>query len=120
MLKIKSTQLEAFAAINREIFIEKLILLLRTEFESAENISDEEFKRVIPIQINRANRYLIFLDVNIAKYVISAFLMGEEFDEKFNGAKKILEQIRVHENKKTEELEEWTLQIFENLENNND
>ncbi len=113
---VKNFQFETFSNLNKNLFIKRIIALLRTEFESASEIPDDEFKVAITNQIEMANQYGIQIQSNIAKYIITAFLMGEEFDKNFEGARKILENNSFDENEKIASLEEWTLQVFEVLE----
>lgn len=113
---IKNQQFDAFVNPNKKEFIKRMMSLLREEFESAAQIPDDEFKAIITNQIKRANNYGVKIETNIAKYIITAFLMGIDFDKNFTGARKILDNNTVDETNKISSLEEWTLQVFENIE----
>lgn len=113
---VSNKQLEAISGASKERFIDRMASLLKAEFGDAASMPDQSLRAVLKTLISKAQGYGLIVQANIAKYIIVAFLMGEQFDTDFNRARKILSNKGFSENLKMEALQEWTLLVFEQLE----
>ena len=89
--------------------------ILLTHFPDAAAVPDAEMARSIRRQISQAERYGFITHQDIATYVISAWLLGEDFDTSFPAAQRILMGQEDAEERSTQ-LAIWTTAIFEALE----
>jgi uncharacterized protein YpuA (DUF1002 family) len=117
MLTIYKTQLSILSDAKKEEFIQKMASLLRSEIEEVAELNDIELKHEIEKQISKAKQYGLNLNSSLTTYIITAFLMGENFDTDFNRANEILMSLFEQE-KKCRDLEKWAYDIFNALENN--
>jgi hypothetical protein len=117
MFTFKNSQLIALAAKGKEDFIMKMMELLRSDFDEIKTMDDSALHQEIDLQISKANRYGFTLNSTIASYIVSAFVMGENFDTDFKVASKILNS-NMDEQEKCNKTEEWVTEIFSALENN--
>jgi len=117
MLILRHPQLIALATKGKEDFINKIMDFLRSEIEDVKKMDDLDLRKEIDNQILKANRYGFCLNSTVASYIISAFLMGENFDTDFKVATEILNE-KTNEEVKCKKIEEWVFEIFTTLEDN--
>jgi hypothetical protein len=117
MLIFNNDQLVGLASNNRENFISNLSEILRDELDEIKKMDVDELRNDIIKQIKKANFYGFTLNSTVASYVISAFLMGENFDIDFKAASDILHK-SIKQNEKIRRLEDWVHTIFSAFENN--
>ena len=111
MLTIYNNQLLELADKNREGFVLKMIKLLRSDIEEVKELNDSDLKVQVEQQILKANKYGLNRNTSVAIYLISAFLMGENFDEDFEAAAEIL-QSKMTQEEMGDKLEKWVYEIF--------
>lgn len=117
MFTINDTQFNLLALKNKELFIIKTGDVLRSEFEEIKDIPDDELYKIISYQISKATHYGFTSNTTITSYIISALVMGENFDTEFSRAKQILKD-DLSEEEKIEQIENWITDIFDALDNN--
>jgi sorbitol-specific phosphotransferase system component IIA len=116
MFKITDEQISRMGNSKRKELIEKMILVLRSKFEEATQIPDEEFEYTMHLQIERALHYGLTLEMNIAVYTVTAFLLGENFDSEFKAVDHFLPDMTLNETRKAEALQQWSGLLFSTLE----
>jgi len=67
-------------ALGRASFEERLLTFLREQFPEAARMPDEDLRRGVGAQVDRAAAHGFTTERQLAQYVMIAFLMGETFD----------------------------------------
>jgi len=116
MYVINDDQLAALGTPEKDALAGKMMLVLRGKFAQANELADAEFKESIALQIERALYYGITIERNIALYIVTAFLMGENFDTEFKAVQHFLPDPNLDETTKANALEQWCGMVFEALE----
>jgi hypothetical protein len=106
---------EHLKAISEEDFTIRVAIFLRDTFPDAEDVARDELVRTVGEQVHRAMRYGFSAEQDIATYVITAWLLGEDFDTEFPAAGQILTSTDGAE-ARAAALEEWTKILFAALE----
>jgi hypothetical protein len=105
MFLIKNSQLETLSAIGREEFIKKMMKLLRDNFVDVRSIPMHVLHDKISVQIENAKGYGLTLTQTFASYIVTAFVLGENFDKDVPKAHEILTNDTT-ESTKTKSLED--------------
>ena len=115
MLTIRNEQIQALAQPQKEKYIDGLCDFLRTEFPDAAGMEYGMFRQGVSDQVDKAQKYGLLIDRQINVYVVTAWMLGEAFDSEMPPAKFVLNSDDYTPDEKTEWLENWTTQIFEDL-----
>jgi hypothetical protein len=114
-VKIRKEQIAALNTGQAENFDRRMAAFLQEQFEEAAEEPVEELLPVIEAQTEKANRYGLTTEQDVASYVITAYLLGLDFDTEFPAAQEVLTAQVPAENKAVF-LEEWTKEMLETLE----
>jgi hypothetical protein len=116
MFLIKNSQLETLSAIGREEFIKKMMKLLRNDFEELRSVPVKELHDTISLLIDKAKAYGFSLTSTLASYIVTSFVLGDNFDTEISSAKDILIE-ETHETQKSKNLEDLVNNILITSEN---
>jgi hypothetical protein len=114
-MKLRKDQLDA---LNRQQEIDYQVRLtdfLREQFPDAAQEPLNRLRAEVGAQIVRARSYGLFTEQEIANYVLSAWLLGQDFDQEFPAAREVL-MAPISGNMKSVFLEKWTEELFKTLE----
>lgn len=112
MLTIRKDQMDALA---REGFVMRLRGFLNEAFPQSREVPVEEMKAALRRQLQQCSRYGLVTERQASIYTISAWLLGERFDEEHRAAAEILTSDD-DPDLKMQRLEDWTLILLRTLE----
>ena len=104
-------------AIGRNIFVDRVTKFLIEEFPEAGDMDHSELGDEVARQVRKAESYGLHTERQAVKYVVTAWMMGTDFDTKFDATRGVLPSEQFTADEKAEWLEEWVMTIFEALEN---
>ena len=93
----------------------RVATFLRDTFPDAEDVAWGKLVRTVGEQVRRAMQYGFSAEQDVATYVITAWLLGENFDTEFPAAVQILSSTDGAA-ARAASLEEWTKILFAALE----
>jgi len=114
-LKIRKQQFDVLNQQQEADYELRLTRFLRMQFADAAAEPVEKLRPEVAGQIAKARRYGLLTEQEVASYVISAWLLGQDFDKEFPAAQEVL-TAPVSGNVKACFLEQWTQELFEKLE----
>ena len=109
MLKIRETQVEQLAPFRR-----RMRDLLRQHFADARAMSARKLDAAISRQTRAARSHGLWTERQLAVYILTAFLLGEEFDTRFPAAGSVLDST-LPPDAKVGWLEQWSKEILHTL-----
>lgn len=115
MLKITP---ETFAAMERpaeRAFVEKLAHVLRNAVPALAGEPQEPFVAQVRLLIERARNHGLESEQGIGSFAVTAGLLGVDFVDQFPAAREILAS-GADQERKAEQLEEFTVALFAALE----
>ena len=98
-------------------FSVRLAESLARQFSDAAKVPRETLVDGIGQQIDTARAYGLTTERQLYDYVVSAWMLGGNFDTRFPAAKRVLNADDYSPNEKTRWLKQWTRTIFKKLEN---
>ena len=102
MLVIRKEQMEVFARIAEENFIDDVAREVReTEADSVEDLSDDDLRKRVKVAVARAARHGLTLELSIIAFVRLMFAIAPNFDEQPN-IKQMLADERVEPDDRVE------------------
>jgi hypothetical protein len=107
MLTIRREQLDVLAQTRREAFIDRLVAQLRKHWTSeCEALESDALHERVGDAIDRAAKYELRAEVDVARYVNVTLALGPAFDEDpcYPWARAILEEEAFTASKKVERL----------------
>lgn len=113
MLIIRNDQM---AALGVSRFTERMAELLREEFVEVADVQVDKLKEELRRQIEKAADYGLESEQHVAAFVITAWLMGKDFDRTYEAAGHVLASQEFTADDKTVWLEDWVDAIFSSLE----
>ena len=111
MLKIREAQVDQLAPFRRRIRD-----LLRRHFPETREIPARQTDAAISRQIKEGRTYGLWTERQLAIYVLTAFLLGEDFDVKFPAANAVLRS-GLEPDAKVDWVEAWSREMFDTLAN---
>lgn len=105
---------EQFDQAALDEFVGRFRALLHAQFDDARDVPRDELDSAIRRQVGRAQRYGFVTEEDVAIYVLTAWLMGETFDE-HEGAQAIL-MAGDPAAERAAALRQWSASVFETLE----
>ena len=99
---------------------QRLTHFLHESFEDAKLVPAQEMNRVLDTILSRAVGYGFDNEADLATYVITAYVLGEDFDTEVPEAAQILTNGGYNSNQKAAFMESFTKQVMYALENNPD
>jgi hypothetical protein len=117
-MQIRKEQIETFSKEGLIRFEERIADFLQNEFPDAKEVPQGELMPVIHEQVNNSRTYGLGTEQQIANYVTTAWLLGQEFDTEFPAAQEMLTSSEYSADDKAEWLAQWTEEMFKALEDN--
>ncbi len=112
---IRKEQMTALSLGTEERFGDRLVAFLRQEFPEAAAQPLQELKAAVQQQDTKARQYGLDNGQDIAVYVVTAWLLGEDFDTEFPAAAETLGST-LSSDLKAHWLSAWTEKLFAALE----
>lgn len=112
---VRVDQISAMSCVPGAEFVKQIASLLRDYFDDAANEDSEALLAVSQRQVQKAAGYGLDSQGAAASYVITAWIMGEDFDAEFEAASTQLQSAESQEHKAFW-LGEWTEQYLAALE----
>ena len=104
---------EQFAQLAELRFERRLTqILIDADPRAEEALSTEDGRTVLRGQVAKSRRYGLTTEIEIARYVITAWLMGLDFDTKFPAMAEILTSEDLLPSQKAEAIEKLTIQVL--------
>lgn len=111
-----SIQPDQFDSLAEHRFEQRLIGLLQTNDESAvEFFATHQGRHDLRRQVAQAREYGMYSELDIARYVITAWKLGADFDDRFPAMSEILAADRLTPSQKAETLEAICVQVLADL-----
>jgi hypothetical protein len=114
-MKISPEQRKTFEEVVASDLYKRLASFLRERFEDTRAVADPELVQAIRGQVERAVRYGLQSEQQLAAYVTTAWLLGKDFDETFPRIRTVLCSPAYQPDEKSDFLLTHTAQIFEAL-----
>ncbi|PYP91717.1 MAG: hypothetical protein DMG65_06635 [Candidatus Angelobacter sp. Gp1-AA117] len=113
-MKVRKEQTETLQQAADRDYAMRLLYFLQDQFPDAAEHEQATLREGIRGQIAKARSYGFLTERQIAAYVISAWLLGEDFDHEFPAVQQILRPGLTPVEKSTQ-LEQFTRDIFDQL-----
>lgn len=111
MLKIREAQVDQLAPFRR-----RMRDLLRRHFPETREVPARQVDAAISRQTKEGRSYHLVTERQLGIYVLTAFLLGEDFDTKFPAAKAVLAS-DMEPDAKVDWVEAWSKEMFDTLAN---
>lgn len=107
---------QQFSLLRQRRLEDRLIALLTdSEPEAAAVLAEPEGRAELHRQCERARGYGLENDHDLARYVIAAWLMGTDFDERIPAMADVLGSVDLHGSEKAQAIEQICTAIFQAL-----
>jgi hypothetical protein len=116
LLKLRPAQMRAFAQASEDRFADRVVSFLQEQFPDAASEPRGSLKVAIIEQIGRAREYGFATEAQLMTYVITAWLLGAEFDSDMPAARNMLRSQMHSPDDKALWLQRWTEKLFRTLE----
>ena len=113
MIIIRKKQIKNLGEKN---YIVRMRKYLNESFPESCNVPSKDMDRAIVELTKRAKRYKLFLKIDLAPFIVGAWLMGFDFDEKFIAVKSVLRDFNLTSCEKSEFLWQFIEEAFRLLE----
>lgn len=113
MLVIDKTRFEALAEARFEDRLERL--LIEHDTSARGQIDTPEGRAELRAQCANARRYGLYTEFDIARYVVTAWLMGVDFDRRFPAMTAILTDASLSPTQKADMIEQLTSSVLAEL-----
>lgn len=110
-LIIRKEQIDALSNDAEKRYVNRLIDYLKKHFPEAAQTPPAQMRMAVKEQIAKARSYRLITERQIAKYVITAWVMGPNFDKDYPAAKQTLTSKKTAE-QKSKWLADWTKLFF--------
>jgi len=98
------------------MFVDRFRALLHERFEQAKDVPRDELDAAIAHQLSKAEYYGLTSEQSAATFVMSAWLLGPDFDTEFPALNERLTNQRLSEHEKAKWLEVFTVGLLDALE----
>lgn len=116
LLRLRPAQMRAFSKASEERFIDRTVNFLQGEFSDAREVPRPMLRHIVAEQAARARELYGFgTELELVTYVITAWLLGERFDEEFPAAHATLTAPVLSPKDKSAWLAEWSEKLFRTL-----
>ena len=109
---IRKDQFDEMAIPNIAQFIERAITFLYENFPESLDEDTDELTETVGSLIEKADSYGLVTEQQAMTYIISAWLLGVDFDKEFPSAKKTLNSKDFSPDEKSDWLAKWTEKVF--------
>lgn len=107
---------EQYATLGRASFERRLLGIIRRNYgHPSADFSDEDLKKEIWQQVERAHQYGLKDELSAATFVLTAWLLGVNFDQRIPAIMQILNASELSSASKAQSLEDFTLSLFSAL-----
>ena len=106
--------MKAFGNDQRGQFEKRMCKFLRKQFPEAKEIEKDEFLEEVRLQVDKSFSYGLESEKEVGTYLVAAWVLGANFDEKFPGALEILSKDCESEGKRAS-LANWTKKLMTGL-----
>ncbi len=107
---------EQLASLGESRFRDRFRALLKECFEDARSISPDDLNAAISSQLKKAERYGLTSEQPAATYIMSAWLLGSDFDARFPAVGERLADENTSQADKAKWLETFTTTLLDSLE----
>lgn len=116
MIRIRRDQLPPLSRASGEGTCDWIVAVLRAVFPDAASASVAELDAGVARQVERAAGYCLERDDHVAIYAMTAWVLGDDFPERFTAAGAVLSARDTTPERKVEWLEAWTQTLLQALE----
>lgn len=114
MLSISQTQFEQLGA---QSFVARMAaIIVEADPSSADEVRSDSFAKTVLAQVDRAKRYGLQSARHVATFVLSAWLLGLDFDEQLPAVQAALSNPNYSAHQKATFLETFTTNLMAGLE----
>lgn len=112
-MRISQAQLDQLADAR---FLDRLVgILAESDPGAGEALRTPEGKRILRQQYDKALTYGLVTELDAARYVITAWLLGTDFDTRFPAMREILGEPRLSPSQKAEAIERVSTALLQTL-----
>jgi len=115
-MDVPKETLKKFEAKEEHDFENRLMDYLKEKFHEAAKIPNEILRPDVAVQLQRGRSYGLTTEYELAKYLITSWLLGLRFDEEFPEAARILTAPGSSGRLKVDQLSSLTVRILRTLE----
>ncbi|WP_069472286.1 hypothetical protein [Candidatus Marithrix sp. Canyon 246] len=115
-MQIRQEQMDTFSQAELTKFEARIADFLYSEFPDAPEVPREQLIPAIHEQVTKARSYGLETERQIANYVTTAWLLGQQFDTEFPAAQEMLKSSEYMPDDKSEWMAQWTEEMFAALE----
>jgi hypothetical protein len=108
--KSQSDQLATERLLDRIVDI-----LCATYLDARPRLTSGPGRRVLREQYGKANGYGLSSELDVARYIITAWLLGTDFDTRFPAMQETLRDASLSPERKAESIEEFSVTLLETL-----
>src|SRR5262245_57740515 len=112
MLRISNDQTAVLAEVAERAYEERVVDFLRERFDDARAMRRKDIAPVVREQIGKAERHGLFTERQVATYVVTAWILGVDFDERFPVLRHTLRDMDIDPDQKAEVLAEHTTALL--------
>jgi hypothetical protein len=112
---ISNSQLSQLAEPLDAQFIDKLAQMLSGPQEPKQHQPLDQLRGDVKRMVDKALQYEMNTEQGAAYFVVTAFLLGEDFDQKFPAAGPVLNSKSLSSGEKASWLADWTTLMFRTL-----
>ena len=109
---IRNEQFDEMAIPNIAQFIERAIAFLYDKFPESLEEDTDELTEIVGVLIEKAETYGLVTEQHAMNYIVTAWLLGIDFDTEFPAAQETLSSNEFTPDEKSDWLAEWTEKIF--------
>ncbi|UFS70706.1 hypothetical protein LPW11_00610 [Geomonas sp. RF6] len=95
---------EQVASLGDGIYAERMRLFLNEHFPESREIPKDELEREILELTERAASHQLILETHVAPFIVAAWIMGLDFDDRFHSVKDVLNDLELGSDAKAEWL----------------
>jgi len=114
-MQITSFQQFVFNENAKALFVGQMIAFLQEQFPAAAAERQEDLLPVVELLLEKACGYGFEDEDQFGSYVVTAWLIGADFDSRFPAAQRVLNLKDLAAEQKAQWLEQWTLGMLESL-----
>lgn len=113
---IRNEQFDTMAIPNIADFIQRAITFLYENFPESLDEDTDELTEIVGVLIEKAETYGLVTEQQAMNYIVTAWLLGVDFDKEFPAAEETLNSKDFTPDEKSEWLAKWTEEIFATFE----
>jgi hypothetical protein len=117
MITISENTLSHFSVAQTENFIKSVMRVFEEQYGFDVQANLEPLRESIVRQIEKARSYGLVTEKHVFVYILSAVFIDSQFDQHIPQAQKVLTSKTLNADKKAKWLEQFTITLYEELEN---